>query len=174
MFSDISNINNNIDLYYILCAVVIVDIVVIYIARNTNLLGDQINIWYNKFGLSAVALDVLIIMIGFVFTRYIFTLSNIEFSPLLFIFVALIVQIIHDLLLYELVIKPTPIGSNQVIDVYKNYALENGNKIIFADSAMVLASAILAMYLKNKEMHETTTLLIIGLYSIPYLLYQNK
>ena len=162
------------DLYYILCAVVIVDIVVIYIARNTNLLGDQINIWYNKFGLSAVALDVLIIMIGFVFTRYIFTLSNIEFSPLLFIFVALIVQIIHDLLLYELVIKPTPIGSNQVIDVYKNYALENGNKIIFADSAMVLASSILEMYLKNKEMHETTTLLIIGLYSIPYLLYQNK
>ena len=174
MFSDISNIDNNIDLYYILCAIVIVDLVVIYIARNTNLLGNQINVWYNNFGLSAVILDVLIIMIGFIITRYIFKYSKIRFSPTTFIIIALVVQIIHDILLYELVIKPTPVGSNQVIDVYKKYATENGINIIVADSAMVLASAVLAMYLKGKEMHETSTLLIIGLYSIPYLLYQNK
>jgi hypothetical protein len=174
MFSDISNINNNIDLYYITTAVIIVDLVVIYIARNTDLLGKQINIWYNKFGLSAVALDVLIIIIGFIITRYIFSYSKIQFSPTTFIIIVLVVQIIHDILLYELIIKPTPVGSNQVIDVYKDYAKEHGFKIIIADSAMVLASAVLAMYLKNKEMHETSTLLIIGLYIIPYLLYQNK
>ena len=103
MFSDISNIDNNIDLYYILCAIVIVDLVVIYIARNTNLLGNQINVWYNNFGLSAVILDVLIIMIGFIITRYIFKYSKIRFSPTTFIIIALVVQIIHDILLYELV-----------------------------------------------------------------------
>jgi hypothetical protein len=38
---------------------------------------------------------------------------------------------------------------------------------------MVASSAVLAMYLKNKPMHETTTLLIVGLYIIPYFLYQK-
>jgi hypothetical protein len=54
-----------------------------------------------------------------------------------------------------------------------NCLKENGFDIILADSAMVLVSAVLAMYLKNKEFHETTTLLIVGLYAIPYLLYQK-
>jgi uncharacterized protein YacL len=174
MFADISNISNNFDLFYILASIIIVDLVVIYIARNTNYLGDQINIWYDKFGLSAVALDVLIIMIGFVITRYIFSAFNLQFSPVLFLFVILIVQVLHDVVLYQLVIRPSKPGANQIIDLYKAYADENGFKIILADSAMMLSSAVLAMYLKNKEIHETSTLLIVGLYTIPYLLFQNK
>lgn len=173
MFADISNINNNIDLYYILAAVVLVDAVVILISKDTALLGKTINKWYDKFGLSAVILDVLIIVIGFIITRYLFYFIDLEFSPILFIFISLAVQVLHDSALYEFVIKPYPEGHNQVIDVYKEYANENGYKIIIADSAMVLASGILAMYLKNKEMHETTTLLIITLYLIPYFLYQK-
>ena len=50
---------------------------------------------------------------------------------------------------------------------------ENGYKVIVADSAMMLASAVLAMYLKNKDMNETTSLLIISLYIIPYFIYQK-
>jgi hypothetical protein len=174
MFGDISNINNNIDLLYIITAVVIVDMVVILIARDTKFFGKTINTWYDKFGITAVILDVLIIVIGFIITRYLFNVIELEFTPELFIFVALAVQVIHDSALYEFVIKPYPLGHNQVIDVYKTYADENGYKIILADSAMVLSSALLAMYLKTKPMHETSSLLIIGLYIIPYFLYQKN
>jgi len=173
MFADISNINNNSDLLYIITATIIVDMVVILMARDTKILGKTINTWYDKFGITAVILDVLIIVIGFIITRYLFTVIELDFSPELFIFVALAVQVIHDSALYEFVIKPYPVGHNQVIDVYKAYATENGYKIILADSAMVLGSAILAMYLKNKPVHETTSLLIVGLYLIPYFLLQK-
>ena len=173
MFADISNIHNNYDLVYILTAVTIVDLIIIYIARNTRHFGKEVNTWYDKFSLAAIILDVLIIVIGFIVTRYLFYALNLEFSPELFIIIALTVQVVHDYLLYEFVIKPFPEGQNQMIDVYKNYAKEHGYKIILVDSAMVLGSAVLAMYLKNKEFHETTTLLILGLYAIPYLLYQK-
>ena len=173
MFADISNINDNTDLLYIITAVVIVDMIVILIARDTKLFGKNINQWYDKFGITAVILDVLIIVIGFIITRYLFNVIELDFSPELFILVALTVQVIHDSALYEFVIKPYPAGNNQVIDVYKAYANENGHYIILGDSAMVLSSAVLAMYLKNKPMHETTTLLIVGLYIIPYFLYQK-
>ena len=58
--------------------------------------------------------------------------------------------------------------------MYKKYANENGYKVIVADSAMVLGSAVIAMYLKNNEMHETTSLLIFSLYIIPYFIYQKE
>jgi hypothetical protein len=173
MFGDISNINDNTDLLYIITAVVIVDMIVILIARDTKFFGKTINTWYDKFGITAVILDVLIIVIGFIITRYLFNVIELEFTPELFIFVALAVQVIHDSALYEFVIKPYPLGHNQIIDVYKTYADENGYYIILADSAMVLSSAVLAMYLKTKPMHETSSLLIIGLYIIPYFLYQK-
>jgi hypothetical protein len=173
MFGDISNINDNTDLLYIITAVVIVDMIVILIARDTKIFGNAINTWYDKLGINAVILDVLIIVIGLIITRYLFYVIELDFSPELFILVALTVQVIHDSALYEFVIKPYPAGNNQVIDVYKAYANEEGYYIILGDSAMVLSSAILAMYLKNKPMHETTTLLVVGLYIIPYFLYQK-
>jgi len=173
MLGDISNIHNNLDLVHILTAVLVVDMVIILIARDTTIFGKAINEWYNKFTMTAVLLDVLIIVIGFIITRYIFTIFDIEYSPELFIIILLTVQIVHDALLYKFVILPYPEGNNQIIDVYKKYANENGYKVIVADSAMMLSSAILAMYLKNKDMNETTSLLICTLYIIPYFIYQK-
>lgn len=173
MFGDISNINDNTDLLYIITGAVIVDMVVILMARDTKLFGKTINTWYDKFGITAVILDVLISVIGFIITRYLFNIIELEFTPELFIIVLLAVQLIHNSALYEFVIKPYPQGHNQIIDVYKTYADENGYKILLADSAMVLSTAVIAMYLKTKPMHETTSLLIVGLYIIPYFLYQK-
>jgi uncharacterized protein YacL len=173
MLSDISNINNNIDLLYIITGTLIVDMIYILIARDTPYFGKTINEWYNRFGITAVILDVLIIVIGFIIARYSFTFFNLEFSPLLFLGVLLIVQIIHDVLLYQFVILPYPTGNNQVIDIYKKYADESGANIILVDSSMMVFSALIAMYLKDKPVHVTSTLLIGSLYIIPYFLYQK-
>jgi len=171
MFQDISNISNNTDLIYIITAVFIIDLIVILIAKNTSIFRKQINVWYDKLGMTAVLLDVTIIVIGFLITRYIFSLLNIPFNSLYFVILAVIVQLIHDTLLYLLIIKPTSYGINQVIDIYKDYAKENGSDIIIADSLMVIGSALIAMYLKNHDMHVTTTLLILTIYTIPYIIY---
>jgi len=172
MLSDISNINNHYDLIYITTAVILVDLIVIIFAKK-NKLGKQINVWYDKFGMTAVLLDVSIIIIVLIITRYIFSIYNLRFSPEYFIIISLIVQLIHDMLLYKLLIEPTPKGVNKVIDVYKDYAVEGGAKILLADSAMVLGSGLIAMYLKNQEFETTTTILVVSLYVIPYLIY-NK
>lgn len=174
MFQDISNIKNNDDLIYITTAVVLIDLLVILIAKNSNIFGKQINVWYDKLGMTGVLLDVTIIVIGFIITRYMFSLLKIEFKPLYFIIVALVVQLIHDILLYLLIIDPMKYGTNTVIDIYKDYARENGGYILIADSMMVLGSAIIAMLLKNTEMHVSSTLFVLGIYIIPYLIYVKR
>ena len=172
MLSDISNFNNNSDLLYLFTAVTIIDLTVIYLARN-NLIGSNINIWYNKFGISAVILDIFIIIIGFIITRYIFLINNFSFSPLLFIIIAVSVQLVHDVLFYKFIISPIPYGANSLMDVYKDYAKEGSLMALGADSAMVIASALIAMYLKSVPSSYSSSLLIVSIYLIPYLLFQN-
>jgi hypothetical protein len=172
MLSDISNFNNNSDLLYLFTAVTIIDLTVIYLARN-NLIGSNINIWYDKFKISAVILDIFIIIIGFIITRYIFLINNFSFSPLLFIIIAVSVQLIHDVLFYKFVISPIPYGANSLMDVYKDYAKEGSLMALGADSAMVIASALIAMFLKSVPSSYSSSLLIVSIYLIPYLLFQN-
>ena len=172
MLSNISDFTNNSDFLYLFTAVTIVDLTVIYLARS-NLLGSNINTWYNKFGISAVILDIFIIIIGFIITRYIFFINNFSFSPLLFIIIAVSVQIIHDTLFYKFIISPIPYGVNDLMDVYKDYAKEGSLMALGADSAMVIASALIAMYLKSVPSSYSSSLLIVSIYLIPYLLFQN-
>jgi hypothetical protein len=172
MLSDISDFTNNSDLLYLFTAVTIVDLIGIYLAKN-NFIGANINVWYDKFKISAVILDIFIIIIGLIITRYIFFINNFSFSPLLFIIIAVSVQIIHDTLFYKFFISPIPYGVNDLMDVYKDYAKEVNSKIIGADSLMVIASALIAMYLKSVPSSYSSSLLIVSIYLIPYLLFQK-
>jgi uncharacterized protein YacL len=167
MLDDISNFTNNDDLLPLFLAVTIVDFIVIIIAKNSDFFGEQINVWYDKLGITAVILDIFIIIIGLLITRWIFTNYNIKFTPLKFIGVALIVQIIHDILLFKLFIEPHK-GGNTVMEIYNAYAKENGGKIIIADAAMVIGSCLLAMYFKGVKTHNNIALLILVIYLIPY------
>lgn len=174
MLGDISNINNNLDYIQILTAVCIVDLIVIFLAKKANIFGKQINVWYDKLGMTAVLLDVFIIIIGLIITRYIFHFYKIEFKPEYFILIALAVQLIHDVVLYLFFIVPAKKGDNLIMDIYKDYADENGGYILLADSAMVLLSCLFAMALKNVDLSNSISLLILVIYLIPYLVYSKS
>lgn len=173
ILGDISNANNTLDFIQIFTAVLIVDFIVILIAKKTNKFGKAINVWYDKLGMTAVMLDVFIIVIGIIITRYIFTYFQIPFNATYFILIALIVQLIHDVLLYLLVIVPSKKGTSTVIDIYKDYATENGAYILLADSMMVFLSCLIAMLLKQQDTHVSISLMILMIYLIPYYVYSK-
>jgi len=173
MFKNIADFNNINDYLPLFNAVLITDLFVIFLLNTRVIKSQVLRQWYSQYNLSAVIADVLIILIGLIITRAIYYYVFDSFSIVKFVILAVIVQIIHDVLLYQFVISPYPTGNNQVIDVYKRYADENGAKIIIVDSSMMLFSALIAMYLKDKPVHVTSTLLIGSLYIIPYFLYQK-
>jgi hypothetical protein len=173
ILGDISNANNTLDLIHIFTAVLIVDFIVILLVKKGRRLGKVINVWYDKLGMIAVMLDVFIIVIVIIITRYIFTYLQIPFNATYFILINLVFQLIHDILLYLLVIVPSKKGSSQVLDIYKDYAIENGAKILFADSSMVFASCLIAMLLKQQDINVSISLLIIIIYLIPYYVYSK-
>jgi len=173
---NITNYKNIGDWFYLVPAVLVIDLIVIFLTKypgmNPSFKVTSLNEWYTKFGISAVASDVLSILIGLMVTRYIYTTMNLK-NPLLFLLILVLFQVAHDIFFYTQVILKMPKGHNQMIDVFKSYADENGAKVLVADAIMMVSSAVLASALKSSEGHVTIATLLITLYSITYIIYTN-
>jgi hypothetical protein len=164
------------DWWFIMPAIWFVDTVVMFLARFLpQYFGKPLNQWYDEFGLAASISDVFIIAIFIAISRYIYTLCFMEeegWSIWYFIGLAIVVQIIHDLIFAFGVIMPIPQGHNSMIDVFKKY-IKMGPVIIAADAAMTAGSIGLAAFLKNQDFHYTVSLSLVTGYALTYILYTN-
>lgn len=173
-WEDISDSENHFDWIYIIIGVLLVEVTVIALARFfPDVFGKTLNIWYNRFKLSAVIADVVIILIGFWIARYVYSewvWPTHDWNPAYFTGTTVVVQLAHDLLFYLGVIRPIPQGSNAMMDVFKEYAESGGAKILAADSMMMIGSSIASMLLKSAPGFVTVFAGLIGLYIVPYIL----
>jgi hypothetical protein len=148
-------------------------ILLVVVRYFPDILGKQMNIWYNRFKLSAVVADVFIIALGIGISRYVYTefiYPKYDWNPLYFTGTTLFVQILHDILFYVGVIQQVPKGANAMIDVMKEYAAAAGNRAILGDSALMISSVVIAMIAKGMETHAVIFLGILSVYGIPYIL----
>jgi hypothetical protein len=178
---DISNYKNMKDLLYIFIAVLVVEVVVIFLTRFfPEVFGGALNRWYDAFGLSAVIADVFIIVIGFLIARYVYTgymkekFAEGKWNPLIFTGTLVMTQLIHDLGFYFGVINQVPRGHNAMMDVFKDYAASGGAKILFGDAAMMIASAGIAIVLKSQPTHIVASIGTLFGYALPYILYTRN
>jgi hypothetical protein len=173
-WKDISDYYEVSDWVFIGIAVLLVDVIVLFLIRFfPDVFGKAINIWYNRFKLSAVISDVFIILLGFGISRYIYTeyiYPNYDWNPVYFTGLSVVVQVIHDILFYFGVIKPITPGHNAMIDVFKSYSESGGAKVIAADSGMMIASSFFSMALKAAPAHITAFIGLLAVYVVPYIL----
>jgi hypothetical protein len=155
-------------------AVLIVDLIVIFLVRFfPGFWGSTINIWYDKFGLSAVIADVLIIVLGILLAQYLYrTFIKPAYGWNVYAFSALVVaiQIVHDMLFYFGVILPLPKGHNAMMDVFKTYADRGGGKVVLADTAMMLGSVGIASALATMHPQATVFSGVLAAYAVPFIL----
>ena len=140
--------------------------------------GDMINVWYDKFGLVAIMLDVLIVLIGFWITQQLYNYfygTTIKFSLIKFLLLFLCIQIIHDILFYFLLLKPSKPGSNAIFNLINSYGKKHGGLTILGDSLMVVLAVCMAWLLLTKDVSFSTYMIciLLSLYMIGYLLYMK-
>ena len=177
--STVANIGNyraNEDWWFILPAILFVDVFVIFLCRfYPQTFGKSINVWYNEFGLAAVLSDVMIIAIGIAIARYIYSIFFMEsegWSIYYFTALAVVVQIIHDIIFAYGVVDKIPQGHNDMIDVFKTY-IQGGSKILLVDAAMIAGSIGIASAMKNQDSHYTVSGFLVTAYALSYILYTN-
>jgi hypothetical protein len=127
-----------------------------------------LTLWYDKFGLAAVAADVLSLFLGVLLATFLFP----GVMGLELVIGAVLVQMLHDILFYAVVIQGVPQGQNEMIDVFKSYANEGGWTILLADALMITSVVLFARLsdlLFSYRMIAFQALL--GMYSLIYITY---
>lgn len=151
----------------LLTAVAWVDFVVIVLSKIVPL-TKSLTLWYSTFGVSAVAADILIIVLGIALAQLLFP----GISGWSLVVTAVVIQLLHDVLFYVGVIRQVPDGQNKMIDMFKRYSSEGSWKILLADAAMVASSVLLMEFLDD---HFTDDQVgfggLLAVYSLVYILY---
>lgn len=173
MIRMLSNISPG-NLGLILVSVTIIDLIILFLIRYfPDFWGKSINDWYNEFGLNAVIADVLSITLGFFIAQFLYSIflqKTFGWNLTVFIGLLLIVQLIHDMFFYFGVIRPIPKGHNGMIDVFKAYAESGQSRILVADSAMMIGSALIASLLSQLPTSVSLFVGTLAVYAVPYIL----
>jgi hypothetical protein len=170
MFQNIANFSHTSDYLPILNSVLITDLFVILL-MNLNIIKSRVlKEWYAKYNVSAIVCDILIIFIGIIIARYLYFKIFKSYSLYKFVGLAVCIQVIHDILFYQ-VVKAIPRGAIRMVDTFKDYGKEVSFKAILADSGMMIMASILGSYLIGKNLNTNIIVLIVSMYSMPYLLY---
>ena len=170
----------DIQFIHFLTATVIIEIIMLIIFKFTNFSSRAIINWYHNLGWTAILLDVLSAIIGFYISKFIYEylVENNYLSKknefFKFLAIVLFVQILHDLLFYVLIIKPTKPNINKVIDEFKSYAKHYQLQAIFADSLIYITTTpILYYYIQNQDDSKNIFITILSFYLMGYLLHQK-
>ena len=169
IFQDISNFNNVSDYLPILNGCINADLIIIFLLYHGVFKSYYLKKWYKKYQLSAVIADVLILVIGIIIARYLYKYLFGAFSIWKFTGLAVIIQIIHDILFY-LFFKNVPIGYNSMLDFFKDYANEVGIGAILGDSFMMILTSLLCSHFATYSLNANIIILILSLYFIPYMI----
>jgi hypothetical protein len=170
MFKNVANFNNISDYLPLLNGVLITDLFIIFLLNAKIIKSNVLRKWYDKYNLSAVIADILIILIVLIIVRAIYYYVFDKFSIVKFIFLAVLVQVAHDVLFY-IFFKNVPRGINKMLDTFKDYANEASYKAILSDSGMMILACLISSYLANKSTNVNIIVLIIFIYLLQYLLY---
>ena len=155
---------------HILNGAIITDLIVIGLTIFGFIRSRTLREWYNKYGLSAVLADVLSITIGVILAIFIYTAFFSTKHLVLFIGVAVSVQLVHDLL-FAWFFNSVPRGKSRILDTFKDYAKEIGATILLADASMIVSTVFIGLLLSQLSIQNNMFLLIVLLYLVPYFLY---
>ena len=169
-FKNISQFSNTSDYLSIFNGVLITDMFVICLLIGGAINSKVLKTWYKDLSLSAVIADVLIIFIGIILARFLYPYIFNEYSLIKFIGLAVCIQVVHDILFYQLCMS-VPRGRSQILDIFKDYGRETGYKAILSDSAMIVSSILIGSYLKGMNLNSNLIIMITAVYIVPYLIY---
>jgi hypothetical protein len=170
IFNNISNFKNVNDYLPILNGALNADLIILFLLYHGVFKSIYLKKWYRTFNLSATIADILILMIGIIIARFVYSYIFSDFNIWLFTGLAVVIQITHDILFY-LLFNNIPKGYNYMLDFFKLYAKEVGVGAILGDSFMMILACLLSSYFATFSLNVNIITLVISFYFLPYMIY---
>ena len=172
--ADIGNYENMNDFSTIGLSGLFTSLLMILSARVGGFGGLPLNTFFDMFGIEGVITIVTFIIVLFQITRYLYTAfyekSGKTWSPFVFICFLLGAHLIHDLVFYYGIVSQLPKGKNDMIDILRALAANHKVYTLVAHSAILVATALIAMILHEVSDLAKLVVFIVMLYITPYAL----
>jgi len=150
----------------LLNAALLTDLIVILLSFSI-LETPALTLWYKEFGIGAVISDVLILVIGVLITHFIYPYLFSSYNLIYFIYLALLVQLTHDLLFGFFVNRYQ--GNSPIFRVFKQYVKEIGARILLVDAVMIVSTVLLQKIFSMSSHNHVWTVVLV--YIVPYLVF---
>jgi hypothetical protein len=172
---DIGDYTETNDLFRIGSASIVGMNFAIALGRLGGIGGISLNTYFDTFGLEGVLANSALVVIMIQIARWIYTTVYTDaagktWSPLVFLCIIAMTQVLHDVLFYYGAIKMIPTGNNEMIDALKKYANENGSRALVGHALYLMLVAVIAMALKNTSMMFSFVVTNIALYTLPFVI----
>lgn len=174
MWHDISNFYETKDYLSMVSAILFMDMTLISMCYTETIPSICLRKWYKTYGICAMLADTLIIFLGMIVVRYLYTkiLRWKTFHIGLFLLLALGVQWFHDIL-FALFVQYVPRQWNTMLDLFKDYIHEVGFYALLGDSCMILFSSLLASWYAGFSWNINIINFFFTLYFVPYVLFMR-
>lgn len=143
--------------------------------RMGGLGGFSLNTYFDTFGLEGYLANMALILLLFQVARWGYTsfynvAGSKAWSPFVFLSILIAVQLVHDLIFYYGAINVLPSGTNEMIDVLKRYAKENGTRALGGHSIFLVVVGLLAMLLKETTFLVGSMITLGAVYLMPFII----
>lgn len=143
--------------------------------RTGGLGGFSLNTYFDTFGIEGYLSNIALIILIFQVARWGYTnFYNVGgskvWSPFVFVCILIGVQLLHDLIFYYGAVNTLPSGKNEMIDVLKKYAKENGTRALGGHSVFITVVALLAMLLKETSFIMGFMITLAAVYVMPFII----
>lgn len=170
LFKPINDFNNTSDYLAILNGCINTDLMFIFLVSHGLIKSVYLKKWYKEFNLSAVLLEIIVLFIIIIITRYVYTYFFKVYNIFYFISVAVVVFIFHDFSFYTLFSR-SPMGYNYMLDFFKGYSNELGFYAIFNDICVIIIACLLSMHFNTYNLNTNIIFLVLSCYFYPFMIY---
>jgi hypothetical protein len=142
------------------------------LSRFAGLGGLSANAYFDTLGLEGVLATLTLLFLVFQLSRWIYTTVYMgkPWSPFVFVCILIAIQAIHDLIVSFGVLKNIPAGKNEMVDLLKRYAVENGSRALTGHMAILIVIGVLSMILKESSTVFVFLVTAIAAYALCFLL----
>jgi len=174
VLGDIGDYKNLEDMYPIASAALVGVNAAIAFTRFGSLGGFSLNAYYDTLGLEGVLANVTYLTIVFQLVRWLYstfyTSGGRPWSPFVFVCMLIAVQLVHDLVIYYGAVSTIPSGKNEMIDIFKRYAAENGSRALAGHAVFLIFVAVAAMFYKESSNMFVFLAVVTSLYTMTFML----
>jgi hypothetical protein len=169
IFKDVTTINNFSGYLPLLNSCLLAELLIFIMVYSSVINSFHLKKWYQTYKLSALIVDVFVLLFFLVktvsFYKYFFS----SFNILYFIVLSICIQIFNEIWFYLLIIN-IPYGYNNLIDYFKNYAKELRLMSHVGYGVMMIIVSLLSSHISLYSYNINIIIFIITTYLLSILI----